>query len=186
MKIHKDCKIELAASKDASRPAIAEPFLDIKDGAGVVVATNGRAMAIVPVEVTEKDASGYLSADCLKAARKLTKQDVILEANGVVTMANGATMPREGLARNEKFPNWRQVMPSDEGYDVCVALDAKMLWELAQAMGTQGVLLSFQTTDASKPIVVGPHTCGRFDGQIKYACEGAKGVLMPVQQKKNV
>lgn len=180
MKIHKDCKIELAASKDATRPAIAEPFLDIKGGAGVVVATNGRAMAIVPVEVTEKDASGYLSGDCLKAARKFTKQDVILEASGVVTMLNGATMPREGLARNEKFPNWRQVMPSADGYNFTVAIDAKLLWELAQAMGTQGVLLNLQTADANKPILVGPHKCGRFDNQIKYACEGAKGVLMPV------
>jgi len=53
-------------------------------------------------------------------------------------------------------------------------------------MGTQGVLLNLQTTDASKPIMVSPHTCGRFDNQIKYACEGAKGVLMPVQQKKTV
>jgi len=111
---------------------------------------------------------------------------VILEANGVVTMLNGATMPREGLARNEKFPNWRQVMPSADGYNFTVALDAKLLWELAQAMGTQGVLLNLQTADANKPILVGPHKCGTFGDAVGFACEGAKGVLMPVQQKKTV
>lgn len=183
MKIHKDCKVELTASKDAHRPAIGEPYLDVKDGAGFLVSTNGKAMAIVPVEVTDKDASGFLSGECLKAGRKLTRQDVVLEANGVATLTNGATMPREGVGRNEKFPNWRQVVPAPDGYNFTVALDAKLLWELAQAMGTQGVLLNLQTADANKPILVGPHKCGIFGDAVGFACEGAKGVLMPVSQK---
>ncbi len=184
MKIHKDFKIELAASKDATRAAICEPFLDVKDGKGCLVATNGRTLAMVPVELGEKDASGFLSGDCLKAARKLTRETVQLDASGVCALTNGATMPREGgAAGGHAFPNWRQVVPADNANDggAIIALDAKLLWELAQAMGTTGVLLKIK--DSTAPVIIFPHVAGTTSNPIRYACEDARGVLMPIAQK---
>ena len=92
-------------------------------------------------------------------------------------------MPRNGEAGNSTFPNWKQVLPgevSDSAYTVEIAFDAKLLWELAQAMGTQGVrLVARAGNDGAIKVFpikssVGNVTCANID---------AKGLLMPVRVK---
>lgn len=70
MKIHKLAQIEKACTTDATRAALLHPYIDTtKPETPVIVATNSRIMAVVPV--TEADRSGYVPASALKAARKL-------------------------------------------------------------------------------------------------------------------
>ncbi len=186
MKIHKDCKLELAASKDASRHAIAEPFLDIKDGKGQLIATDGRIMAIVPVEIDPDDTQGYLSSDVLKMARKLAKRSdtCTVNLNSVARLSADTQMPREGGAKDSdgripNYPNWRQVMPDvDREIKFSISIDANRLWLLAQAMGTQAVTLQFK--DAESIIAVLPtnapylNRCSNLD---------ARGVIIPTQPR---
>lgn len=185
MKLHKQCKVELAASKDATRQAIAEPFLSIENGKGTLVSTNGHSMAIIPVEIEPEDCQGYVSSVALVAARKQAKRanELQIGLNGCAKLFDGSTMPREGAAGNSTFPNWKQVMPgevSDSAYTVEIAFDAKLLWELAQAMGTQGVrLVARAGNDGAIKVFpikssVGGITCANID---------AKGLLMPVRVK---
>lgn len=181
MKIHKACKVESIASTDATRYSITEPFLSIKDGAARLVATNGKAMAILPVLLDEGDVQGYVSGAALKAARKTDKrcENITVFLNGVAKLADGATLPREGQAKDATFPNWEQVNPKDESaHTTTIAFDAKLLWELAQAMGTQGVILKIK--DNAAPFIITPCGAGDF-GEVKPACVNARGIIMPVR-----
>jgi hypothetical protein len=190
MKISKEIKIELIASQDASRQPIAEPFLDVKDAKGTLVATNGMAMALVPVEIETEDDAGYCSAEVLKAARKSAVRGfpAHIKLNGNATVNDSLTMPRNGKANTSKvngqspsrFPNWRQVIPAaDRAIGFTVTLDAKLLWTLAQAIGTQAVTLEFENKDARsvnvKPFHMKDAPC---------ACPDARGVLMTIATLK--
>lgn len=181
MKLHKECKVELAASKDVSRHSITEPYLDITDGKGVLVSTNGQTLVTVPVELSPDDVAGYVSLAVLKAARKAAPRsdtaDIAL-AGKTAALADGTTMPRTAL--DYQFPNWRAVVPEQYTAPAAViALDAKLLWELAQSMGTQGVCLTIK--DGESAILVSPAGAGR-SGEIRPANDGSRGVLMPIRK----
>lgn len=181
MKLHKNIKIESAASKDAARHVIGETYLDITDGKGQLVATDGRILAAVPVEIEPGDVAGYVSAACLKAARKLSGRSDTARVglNGVASFADGSTMPRTVDNANSQFPNWRQVVAAPyETPAMVIRFDALLLWNLAQAMGTQGVCLTIAAPD--KPIQVSPNSCGPFGDTLRPACDDARGVIMPI------
>jgi len=173
MKIPKDCLLEKICSRDATRPALVAPYLDIDaERLAYVIATNGAAMAKIPAEIDPLDAAGYVPVSALKEARKLAKKDneATLALNGTAQTSNGATFPRES---NERFPNWRQVWPKAEG-KIQLSFDARLLYELAQAMGTEGVILTF---NAGEPIAVRPtSTKGCTPASL-----GARGVIMPIR-----
>ena len=177
MKIHKDCKIELAASKDETRFAITEPYLDMVNEP-VMVATNGMMMAIIPVEVNEHDKQGYVTGESLKAMRKV-KFNPEVTCNGQLSVKDGPSFPRPD---NGQYPNWRQVVPAkDREVKFSVGLNARALWELAQAMGCDAVSLEF--SDSGDAIVVKPSNGGMYGGKFckPAACLEACGVLMPLR-----
>jgi hypothetical protein len=181
MKLHKNIKIESAASKDAARKVITETYLDITDGKGQLVATDGRILAAVPVEIEPGDVAGYVSAACLKAARKLSGRSdtASVGLNGAASFADGSTMPRTVDNPNSQYPNWRQVVAAPyETPAMVIRFDALLLWNLAQAMGTQGVCLTIAAPD--EPIQVTPNSCGPFGYTLRPACDDARGVIMPI------
>ena len=55
MKIPKTCKLEKVVSKDESREPLLSILIESKDGQTNAVATDGRKMAIVPVELSDDD-----------------------------------------------------------------------------------------------------------------------------------
>jgi hypothetical protein len=173
MKLPKNCLVEKVASQDATRPAITLPYLDIDtDRKAHLIATNGAAMVKLPVEIAPEDAAGYVPTLALKEGRKLTKRtdSIDLVCNGSAKLLNGATYPRESPYT---FPNWRAVWPKEEG-KITLALDAALLYELAQAMGTEGVVLSF---NPDGPIAVR----GTATKDVRPASPEARGVLMPIR-----
>lgn len=184
MKIHKNCKVELASSKDKSRIAISEPYLDVQVSAterkGTLVATDGKIMVQTPVEITTEDVSGFVSAEVLKMARKVSPGDnADVGLNGKATLLNGATLPREGCAGNSPFPNWRQVWPgAKHETKMVIFLDAKRLWLLAQAMGTEGVKIQIDSPD--KPFLVFPIASG-----VIPANDDARGIISPILDNRS-
>jgi DNA polymerase III sliding clamp (beta) subunit (PCNA family) len=175
MKLPKNCLVEKVASQDATRAAITLPYLDI-DGQRTahVVATNGAAMVKLPVEITAEDVAGYVPTAALKEGRKLAKRtdSVDLVCNGSAKLLNGATYPRES---RETFPPWRQVWPKEEG-KITLALDARLLYELAQAMGTEGVVLTFNPGEPISVRATATKAC-------QPASFDARGILMPIRIK---
>ena len=174
MKIHKDCKIELAASKDQTRYVLTEPYLDMTQSP-VMVSTNGAIIAVVPVETDDGDKAGYVTGEALKAERK-AKLGML--CNGELKVINGPSFQRPELGQ---FPNWRQVLPpKDRETKFSVGLNVKLLWELCQAIGCETARLEFgENTDS---IMVYPTTCGSGLHPSKPAANlDAYGVIMPTR-----
>ncbi len=187
MKIHRNCKIELACSTDAGRYAISEPFLDIKNAQGTLVATTGTIMAIIPVLIATEDDAGYCAKQLLKDARKVNKLETteIVLAGTSGKLLNGATALRAGEAKDSMFPNWRQVVPAPYEKPVLeVGIDAKLLWELAQAMGTVGVKLTFK--DGVAAVQVAPIPSGVMSRGVIPSEPTARGVIMPIKFPENL
>lgn len=176
MKIHKECQIEKCASKEKNRVSLQHAYLK----GSQLIATNGKAMVQLPVELQEHDVDGYVSTEALKAARKAAGRldQASLQANGALTLPSGQSFPRPTEASvGYPYPNcdpvWNPVWGRD--YKWRVALDAGMLLEIAQAMGTEGVIL--EITGENEPIRVRPtstRTCSVAEPK-------AKGILMPIK-----
>jgi hypothetical protein len=155
MKLAKNAKIEAVCSDDDTRRPITAPYLEVNEGKGLLIATNGRAMAILPVEVGERDVTGYVSPQALVASRKLVRGngDIEVDCNEACTLKNGAAYPRPFAAPAgagedyvpTRFPNWRQVLPDkDRVVKTRVAINPSLLMDLAKAMGSEGsVVLEF-------------------------------------------
>lgn len=181
MRLDKKCKIELVASSDSTRSHLCHPFLDVD--AKVLVATDGHRLIKHPVEVDPADVSGYISADALKVARKLNRADaqlVIRATSDALELLDGTIMPRP--TSKNSFPPYDRVIPNYDNRDtITVALDAKYLMELCQALGGNAkdgtaVSLTFPLpTDGDA--MLDPFVVDRSAGSEAVA------ILMPVNHK---
>lgn len=176
MKLNNNSQIEKACSVDPERWAIHHPFLDIKEGVGTVVATDGAVIALVSAEVEPGDREGVVQSPAFKAARTKQKHPSQYDKTKSIPAAGDGAV---------KFPNWRQVIPGPGAYDRVfrVAIDADKLAALAAAISTNGkrrVLLEIPVgfesktvieADANLPVKVTPT---RDDGS-------SKGYLMQVR-----
>jgi hypothetical protein len=174
MKLHPNIKIESIASKDKTRCSILNPWIDAENSK--LVATNGMAMAVIPVLLEEGDESGYVPCDALKQARKGAKGEISMLCGGEVVLPNGTIMPRD---KTETPPNWKIVMPNQDEASMRISLDAGMLAKLAESMGTEGVTLEISGHES--PIIVRPACSGRWNAT-RPACQDAIGVIMPIRQ----
>ena len=191
MKIPQNCKIQEVASQVTTRYAISGVYYDPKERA--VVATNGRVLAIVPVESTdetpksvlstpqsdspvvdkkEAEQEAIISLDAIKSAQKSKNRGILLIEGDKCKTLDGLTYPNiEG-----KFPVWREVVPDisqDSGYDIKIGINAKYLYQLAKALGDDKLCLTIKVekNTTTLPYYVTPITEDLNLGQY--------GVLMP-------
>lgn len=180
MIIPKPCKIELACSKDVSRGAIASPYLDQTEPTKpVVVATSGTVLAVIVPQFANGETPGYIPVDAIKRARKANGNNLVLQSKPDGVEADGATFKRPDYT----FPNWRQIMPDGSKHTLRLGIDVRRLWELAQAMGTEGLELRMIPDDPSNnPIMVKPLTTGTYNNPgVKPADPDAYGLIMPIR-----
>lgn len=184
MKIHKLAKIEQCVSTDKTRYTLTQPYLDIRDGEARMVATDGRCMAVVPVDVDASDVSGHVPVESFKTARKkvwgkLTMTE--LSVGGSAVSVGDYTWKRPDLGT---FPNWRGVIPSpekDKTETLRLGINPEYLARVAEAIGTDGHVV----------LEIPVETQGRYKGQVlnaivvrpsdKGAVKGAFGLVMPVR-----
>lgn len=128
MKVDAKYRPEKCCSRDETRPNLTNPYFDAEEK--LLVATDGHALVAVPVE-DGGETSGYVSGAALRAGRRRVKCPPPVEV---------AVGPKDGT-----FPAWRQVVPKvkagDEG-TFTVRLDAKLLADLAEALGDSRVELT--------------------------------------------
>lgn len=171
MKIAKEARIEkmVYPAKGVGREVLKHVYVE-QDGEGkpVAVATDGRMLACVPVELEPGDTAGLVTVEALTQARKLARSGEMaqVEANGCLKLANGATLPRPEL----QYPNWRQVVPQGEPR-FRFALSAERLLAIAQALGAKESQVVLEFTDELSPVRVRAVGCN----------SEALGVLMPVR-----
>lgn len=184
MQIHKLAKIERCVSTDETRHVLTQPYLDIRDGEAHVVATDGRCMAIVPVDVDANDVAGHVPAESLKTARKVWGK---LTLNTLVVGESSVSVGDYQWKRPVdmgQYPNWRGVVPNpenDKTETLRVGINPEFLSRVAEAIGTDGHVI----------LEIPVESEGRYKGQVlnaivvrpsdKGAVRGAFGLVMPVR-----
>jgi len=173
MKISKSCKVELIASKDVTRYVLSNPYLQ----GNKLIATNGKSLVMIPVERDSEDSDGPIDVEAFKLSRKVLSviKDSQIIANGqlkITTKQGQMTMPRTDL-NGGTFPNWQRVVPDENRGGKKICLNAELLYDLAQALGGNEVVL--EILDDVSPIVVKGHS--------DHAIPGSIGVLMPIKTK---
>lgn len=131
-------------------------------------------MAIVPIGGScvedKRPVNPYLvSPEALKESRKVKGLAGYMDLNGDIKLADGRRFP---LPESDiQYPNWDRVLP-EKGSKIAftVALDAKLLFELARALGSDGAV-TLRFIDELSPITVTPNRS--FNGE--------HGVLMPMR-----
>jgi hypothetical protein len=136
MKIDTKYETERLVSKDPTHLHLQNLHYDLQKQRLVV--TNGHALAMVPVTPDEGDASGWVSIDALKAARKAAggRSEAEIHANGSLAISDGVTFPRPNV--ETAFPPYEQVVPDyrqGSPGTVTIGLNAALLLELAKALG---------------------------------------------------
>ena len=136
MEMNRDYKPELIFDKDRKM----EPYLDIEVDAegkrtGRIMATDGKRMMVIPVELDDADVSGQIPVAVFKAARAVNKTwsavTIYCDATAF-KLRDGTTMPRH---EGGKSLQWRQVIPTYPGTHE-VKLNPELLLSLAKAMGS--------------------------------------------------
>jgi hypothetical protein len=183
MKIDRKYKPELCASKDPMRIPLQYVAID----GNQAVATDGRRLVCVPCERSEGDGDGvllvkpeHLIADRRNCNKK--RPNVELVINGpVVRRVNrqGDTVEIKSKSDHHGFTNfpknWKEVIPKADRKNVVINLNAKLLYEIAQAMGSDLVSIKAEASAEHEPIVINPIN---YQGAI---INEAIGVLMPLR-----
>lgn len=156
MRISKSNKVELIASRDECRPHLLHTHLDVEKKR--LCATDGHRLVILPVVVEDGDVSGAVSTEAIKAARKGPEArggggEIVIGANGKLAIAGGPSYPRPSEV-DCKFPPVDRVVPDAKNHTVTIGLNAKYLWELAQALGTVEIHIAINPDEELSPIRV--------------------------------
>ena len=174
MYVPPEAKLEKVCIKDDARYALANPFYDAE--AKCIVATNGHALAIVPVEIhdSEQVSDGYIPVDALKESRrqKVLKGNLIVD-DKTVKIVDGPTYDRP---EGGQFPTWRKVYPSGSPV-FALTINPQLLLNLAHAMGAGRKGAEFVTLFFSEDATGGP---SNTTGIAVMGPNGAYGTIMPV------
>lgn len=195
MKLSKLCKPELCVSDDKNRYAIALPYLR----GSQLLATDGKKLVIIPIELSDGDTDGYISSEALKLSRKSKRSpsEVFCAEKALIpSIPDAPTLVRPNQS-NSTYPTVSAVDPTVNGeqykaYRPTVAINARFLWELAQAMGTENVVLelaydapdpesgTLSKVDHKKPLIIRPGLIGQLDTfRGPVGAPKAYGILMP-------
>ena len=176
MKIDKKYKIEAAASDDAARYIINSVRVEKAHTGALAIATDGKIMALVPVELEEGDKhEAIIPPKAFAAARKACgkhRVDACMQLNGSAKVSSAEGEQSFGYIEGN-YPNWRQVLPSDYKNSLKVSLDAKLLLNLWKAIGGESasnnrINLEIDTKNDMNPI--------------KVTTEGeGSGIIMPIR-----
>ena len=188
MKFDKKHKISEVAAREATRYAINSVLFERDDDGARLVATNGRCLAVVPVEDAEDDVPGPISQAALRESckkRMKSSPDAVLAVDESVVKVIGAGSTSEHQRplgdSGARFPDYRAVIPKAKN-PVKVTLSARHLRELIDALGVmhddvEGIVLTFDLTfdgkiDSGLPVRVDPVS----DSNEAY------GVIMPISE----
>ncbi len=159
-------KIEKCVSKDPNRENLSNIFVSRRHA----MATNGTVLALVPVTTGAEDTPGLMSPDALKAGRKMTPKaggSVDVSLNGSQQLRDGTKIPRPENCKSPRIFHLLRGAHRDRQYRI--GINATMLKTLADALGSEEVILDFGTQTSA--ILVTP----------KQSTDGVVGLIMPIR-----
>lgn len=165
MNIENKYKIEEAASKDPTRYILQGVHVANVNGSAKAVATDGRILAMVPVEIEPEDTVGVTArAETFKRARKAYKKQKIsfIKLNGKATVRElDGEVSFDYVDGN--YPNFSQVIPKPTEKTFKLSFDVNNLVRLWKALGGEdakqlGVTLTVghdgSAVDVNRPVEV--------------------------------
>ena len=166
MQIDKKYKLEKVVSKDPAREHLQNIWITKHHA----FATNGMILAAIPIAQDKDDTAGWLSADALKLARKQSSTDDIrIELNGVQKLPDGTT-----LLRPDDSNTFQKIAPilmrSYRHRKSSIALNARLLKDLADALGTEEIVLEIGKS-SDEALLVRSMAKGN----------DARGLIMPIR-----
>jgi len=172
--------VEQLCSHDETRERIAHCYLEITDGIGVLVATNGRACIRAKVELDDGDTAGYIPARTLELAREAKAERILCHFTNLVIVDQWhTTLNRPSQQAMGDYPKTEATMtaPAIKPPIASIALNAELLVEVQRAMGTNAVLLD--VSGPTDPINIHPVSFYSDPPPVCAVIEGQ--VLMPVR-----
>lgn len=180
MRIPKEAKLEKVVSKDAKHPILHHPFLRVTgkgaDREGTIVVSDGIGVVVMPVKVADNDTPGPVHIESIKAARKIDNEVECVPGYNIVP--GGVAYPREDDKYSE-FPAVDSLLVENADCVYEIALNAKMLYALAQSMGTDVVKLRVQADPDNLPIGVEPHPS-------EPHVHGSRAAMMPYRLPNSI
>jgi hypothetical protein len=166
MQIDRSYKLEKCVSTDPNRENLGNIFVTRRHA----MATNGIILALVPIISEAEDTPGLMSADALKAGRKLTPARngaINIALNGSQQLRDGTRIPRPTDCKQPRIFHLLRHAHKDRQYRI--GINATMLKTLADALGSDEVILDFGTQTSA--ILVTP----------KQQTPGTMGLIMPIR-----
>jgi hypothetical protein len=166
MQIDRSYKLEKCVSTDPNRENLGNIFVTKRH----CMATNGTVLALVPITSEPEDTTGLLSADALKAGRKLTtarEGSINIGLNGSQQLRDGTRIPRPTNVKQPRIFHLLRGAHRERQYKI--GINATMLKMLADALGSEELVLEFATSTSA--ILVTP----------KHPTDGAVGLIMPIR-----
>ena len=174
------CKLAPIIDKDRAGQPMGYAKL-VREGpyAPALVATDGRMLTVLGVELEENDTApdgALIPREAIaEGAKRGAKVELSTEGVKIWTKAGGQLFfPLPKAADYGPFPRFEQVIPEDRS-TVTVTLDAKRLAQLAASLGTD--FLRVTITDDRSPILL-QHTNGARNDTVEDSSR--LGVLMPI------
>lgn len=171
MQIPKKCKIEKVVSSDQTQPAFLNPYIYDRPEGRYLYATNKQNAFSMPLEVSEDDVPGPVPLTAFKEGRK---NGELLCSEEYAVIPNGVAYPRE-VGRFSQLPDLMPFLQHDIEGSIEIAVDVKALYDMAQAMGTDMIVM--EVAEDSKVAKVKPHP--EHDH-----ISGAKGVVVQPALKR--
>ena len=166
MQIDRKYKIEKAVSTDSMRENLQNVFVSRHHA----MATDGKILAIVPVQTDKEDESGWITPDALKHARKVSGkglESVTIGLNGAQILPDGTVMTRPDEHKPPRISHLLRKAHQNSSYRI--GINAACLKDLGDALGTEELVLEFgQPTEA---ILIRP----------VHHEEGTVGLIMPIR-----
>lgn len=181
MKIKKSYKLEEACSTDATREGICEPWIESNgESAKLVIgigpraiATDGKILAVVPVELQHEDTGNRIALKALKESRKAGGSKA---EHAFVSLGNAASIATGGAhypVTQYEPPRMAGIVPEMGRPDgVKIRLDASLLFRLAKALGSQNDRVLLEVSGEGDVVIVRP---------MGENCDEAFGLIMPVR-----
>jgi len=189
MKFDKKYKIQEAATKEATRYAITEVLFEKDDDGARLVATNGRILAVIPVEDADGDVAGFIErATVVEATKGRTNSRPDAQLNlpssdkALVHTKAGTVEARRPDAEHLHFPDYRGVIPKDQNTGLRINLSAEYLVALIKALGCNSNALDAITLTFQRDKDGNIDSCAPVLAKATGDEAGAYGVIMPISE----
>ena len=175
MKLSPKSKIEKVLSKDVK--VLENPYLYVEEGShGYLLASTGQNAVKIPVLLSEGDLPGPVPVEALKELRKVKDGELLCNEQYCI-LPNGAAWPRPQFSQ---YPPIESLLV-DSGQSVMeISLNAKALYEIAQAQGCEVVKLKIEVSgDMAYGYEASGKTVGVEPHPSEPHVEGSRAALLP-------